>query len=252
MDCMAALASSHGQGLPFDRSNPSTWGDFETWNELCGAMTAVMTLGPQPDLLCMMCGTEKYPIIHSQCDDNTRKLAGTSWQLFDAVKEDPNGLRRLQQMTKSDSKGEDRKLQTCPVADIPYPTTQETFYDIIVGPLLLPIVLDVTGVDITDIDFGDDDELQTGDVPSNPNEINTGLTAILSNFQSRTNQVSSMLSLFRCFEWHISIPILSSFVMVEPCCVCIGSRKSTRASLPTRGEYLPDHPIRSLLCWLCV
>jgi hypothetical protein len=148
-----------------------------------------------------MCATEAYPSIHTSCHADERRLSGHVWQLFNGFKEERR--RHLQEGSGFFDGGQSprfrepsvdathRDLQqqcTYDKTEIPYPVQSDFFYNILVGPLLINFVLDVTGIKVDEIDFGDDDEVLDADPPDNPADVDVG--AVLANFQSRTNQVS--------------------------------------------------------------
>jgi hypothetical protein len=183
--------------LGFSRDDETSWGVYDTWGELCGAVTAQFDAAK-----CYLCGSKSYPLIHQECSHEERRLSGHVWTLFDSFKEERR--RRLQKDfddvpkdpnvrnggLKKDPIVGNRGLQdTCPYknSEIGYPSQQDTSYLVLVGPLLAPIALDIN-IPVNEIDFGDDDEAFTADKPIVPGGAT--FAAILPNFQTRTNQVS--------------------------------------------------------------
>ena len=188
------------------RNDPSTWGTFETWEDVCGAITAEFTntqyateyISP----MCMMCNIDKYPTIQDECNDGGRRLAKDVWSVFDAHKE----RRRLRATSaasgssidnnsknpKGDARhGTKRDLQTCPIQinDIGYPLVSEAFYTAIVGPLLLPIALDLN-VDVSGI-LAVDSNFDQSDYQGESTSANVGavLTQDNGEYNVRTDQV---------------------------------------------------------------
>ena len=202
MDCLQGIAQTDESSLGFDRNNPTSWGAFDSWDHLCGAVTAQFAT-----VMCMMCATEEFPGIQDTCNPNDRRLSEDSWNLFNGYKNERRRLN-LQEQNTEESPPKDKKrankngreLPTCLIekAVVAYPTTAETAYVALVGPLLVPFVLDVTGVDLSLIDFGDDDEVPTTGRPDNPAGT-VGVSPILTltgnQFKVRTNQVSGALLL---------------------------------------------------------
>jgi hypothetical protein len=89
MYCLTHTADTMEYSLGFSRDDETSWGVYDTWGELCGAVTAQFDAAK-----CYLCGSKSYPLIHQECSHEERRLSGHVWTLFDSFKEERR--RRLQ------------------------------------------------------------------------------------------------------------------------------------------------------------